>query len=194
MILAGGAGGAVRSLQLNSRQVAALALALSLSGWVAIAIVRPEVPGSMLWGAGLLTLVGASVAAFWSWRERQQLQDGVEKLIGAFERLGRGEFSQPLAGDLAGHLGRLERAFERTRLALNDTSFSRDYLHSVLNSMGDSVFVTDPDGTIRMVNDAARRMTGYSDDELLGTRVAGLLAPAAEGVDDPVAAAREAGE
>jgi diguanylate cyclase (GGDEF)-like protein/PAS domain S-box-containing protein len=183
----------VRSLQLNSRQVAALALALSLSGWVAIAIVRPEVPGSMLWGAGLLTLVGASVAAFWSWRERQQLQDGVEQLIGAFERLGRGEFSQPLAGDLAGHLGRLERAFERTRLALNDTTFSRDYLHSVLNSMGDSVFVADPDGTIRMVNDAARRLTGYSDQELLGTRVAALLA-AAENTPDPVAAAREAGE
>jgi len=184
----------VRSLQLNSRHVAALALVLSLGGWVAIAVIRPEIHGPLLWGAGLLTLAGASLAAFWSWRERQRLQDGVEQLIGALERLGRGEFSQPLGGHLAGHLGRLERAFERTRLALNDTTFSRDFLHSVLNSMGDSVFVADPDGTIRMVNDAARRMTGYADADLLGTRVAELLAPAAAATADPVAAAREAGE
>ena len=67
---------------------------------------RPDDPGPMLWGAGLLTLVGASIAAFWSWRERQRLQDGVEQLIGAFERLGRGEFSQASVGGLAGHLGR----------------------------------------------------------------------------------------
>jgi diguanylate cyclase (GGDEF)-like protein/PAS domain S-box-containing protein len=183
----------VRSPRLSSRYVAAVALGLSLGGWVALAIEQPDSPGPMLWGAALLTLLGVSIAAFWFWRERQRLQDGVEQLIGAFERLGRGEFSQPSAGDLAGHLGRLERAFERTRLALNDTAFSRDYMHSVLNSMGDSVFVADPDGTIRMVNDAARRMTGYGDADLLGTRVAELLAPA-EGVADPIAAARETGE
>ena len=167
---------------------------LSLGGWVAIAIVRPEAPGHMLWGAGLLTLVGASTAAFWSWRERQRLQDGVEQLIGAFERLGRGEFSQASVGGLAGHLGRLQRAFERTRLALNDTTFSRDYLHSVLNSMGDSVFVADPDGTIRLVNDAARNMTGFPGEELIGTRVAALLAAVVEDGADPMAVAREAGE
>ena len=184
----------MRSPQLTSRHVAALALVLSLGGWVAIAIVRPEAPGPMFWGAGLLTLVGASTAAFWSWRERQRLQDGVEQLIGAFERLGRGEFSQASVGGLAGHLGRLQRAFERTRLALNDTTFSRDYLHSVLNSMGDSVFVADPDGTIRLVNDAARNMTGFPGEELIGTRVAALLAAVVADGADPMAVAREAGE
>ena len=184
----------MRSPQLTSRHVAALALVLSLGGWVAIAIVRPEAPGHMFWGAGLLTLVGASTAAFWSWRERQRLQDGVEQLIGAFERLGRGEFSQASVGGLAGHLGRLQRAFERTRLALNDTTFSRDYLHSVLNSMGDSVFVADPDGTIRLVNDAARNMTGFPGEELIGTRVAALLAAVVADGADPMAVAREAGE
>ena len=184
----------MRSLQLTSRHVAALALGLALGGWVAIALIRPAAPGPMIWVAGLLTLTGASAAAFWSWRERQRLQDGVEQLIGAFERLGRGEFSQPSVGGLAGHLGRLQRAFERTRVALNDTTYNRDYLHSVLNSMSDSVFVAAPDGTIRMLNDAARRMTGFPDEELIGTRVAALLAAAGEGGGDPVAAARDAGE
>ncbi|HEV7431972.1 MAG TPA: hypothetical protein VGN77_02945, partial [Steroidobacteraceae bacterium] len=115
--------------------MASLSLTLALGGWVAIALVRPLDPGPMIWLAGLFTLAGASAAAFWSWRERQRLQDGVEQLIGAFERLGRGEFSQPADGGLAGHLGRLQRALERTRVALNETTFSRDYLDSVLNSM-----------------------------------------------------------
>ena len=46
------------------------------------------------------------------------------------------------------------------RVALRETTFTRDYLHSVLNSMSDSVFVTAPDGAIRIANDAARRLTG----------------------------------
>ena len=53
----------MRSLQLTSRHVAAVALGLSLGGWVGIAIERPDDPGPMLWGAGLLTLVGTSIAA-----------------------------------------------------------------------------------------------------------------------------------
>ena len=116
------------------------------------------------------------------------------QLIGAFERLGRGEFSQPGDLGLAGHLGRLQWALERTRVALNETTYSRDYLNSVLNSMSDSVFVASPDGVIRLVNDAARRMTGFASEELIGTRVSALLAAAGEGGGDPLAAAREAGE
>ena len=188
----------MRRLQLTSQHVAALALGLALCGWVAIALVRPAAPGRMIWAAGLLTLAGASAAAFWSWGERQRMQDGVEQLVGAAERLGRGEFSQSIidgtTGGLDGHLGRLQRAFDRTRVALNDTTYSRDYLHRVLNSMSDSVFVAAPDGTIRIVNDAAQRMTGFSAEELIGMRVVTLLAASGEEEGDPLPAAREAGE
>ncbi len=184
----------MRSLQLSSRRIATLALGLALCGWIAAALIRKQVPTSLVWAAGLLTLAGASAAAVWSWSERQRLQEGVQRLIGAAERLGRGEFSHPIEGDLSGHLGRLLRAFERTRVALNDTTYSRDYLHSVLNSMSDSVFVAAPDGTIRIVNDAALRMTGYSASELTGMRVGSLLAAAGEAGGDPLAAARDTGE
>ena len=184
----------MRSPQFSSRHIAALALGLTLCGWVAIIEIRQQIPTTLIWFAGLLTLTGAAAAALWSWSERQRMQDGVQRLIGAAERLGRGEFSQPVEAGLGGHLGRLQLAFERTRVALNDTTFSRDYLHSVLNSMSDSVFVAAPDGVIRIVNDAARRMTGYSSEELVGMRVGTLLAATGEGGGDPLAAAREAGE
>ena len=107
---------------------------------------------------------------------------------------GAGNFHSPRTSGLAGHLGRLQRALERTRVALNETTYSRDYLNSVLNSMSDSVFVASPDGVIRLVNEAARRMTGFAAEELIGTRVAALLAAAGEGGGDPLAAARDAGE
>jgi diguanylate cyclase (GGDEF)-like protein/PAS domain S-box-containing protein len=152
----------------------------------------------MIWVAGLLTIAGATAAAFWSWSERQRMRNEVEELIGAAERLGRGEFSQSLvngrAGALAGPLGRLQRAFDRTRATLYDTTYSRDYLHRVLNSMSDSVFVAAPDGAIRIVNDAAQRLTGFPAEELVGMRMGALLATAAEEGTDPLAAAREAGE
>ena len=53
-------------------------MVLALGGWVAIAFIQPLDSGPMIWLAGLLTLCGASAAAFWSWRERQRLQDGVD--------------------------------------------------------------------------------------------------------------------
>ena len=184
----------MRSPQFSSRLIAALALGLALCGWIAIALIRHQVPTALIWFAGLLTLTGAAAGALWSWSERRRMQNGVERLISATERLGRGEFSQPVEAGLDGYLGRLQLAFERTRMALNDTTYSRDYLHSVLNSMSDSVFVAAPDGAIRIVNDAARRLTGYSSEELVGMRVATLLAATGEGGGDPLAAARDAGE
>lgn len=43
------------------------------------------------------------------------------------------------------------------------------YLKEILNSMHDGLFLTRPDGTIMMVNDALVRMTGYSREELMNS-------------------------
>ena len=52
------------------------------------------------------------------------------------------------------------------RVALRETTYTQNYLHSVLNSMSDAVFVTAAGGTIRIANEAAQRLTGYSEAEL----------------------------
>ena len=67
-------------------------------------------------------------------------------------------------------LGGLEQALERMRARLRQSTINKSYLHSVLNSMTDAVFVTSPDGVIKIANAAACKLLGYSEEELLGKR------------------------
>ena len=85
-------------------------------------------------------------------------------LIGAAEQISRGEFRQALVSTRRDKLGELEQAFENMRLALRNTTFTRNYLHSVLNSMTDAVFVTAPGGR------GAHRQRGGLPPDRLSTR------------------------
>src|SRR5580704_100061 len=113
----------------------------------------------------VLTVLFAAFAVmlpgFWSWGQRNRLNRTVLGLIGAAEQISRGEFRQALVSTRRDKLGELEQAFEHMRLALRTTTYTRNYLHSVLNSMTDAVFVTAPGGVVRMANEAACRLTGY---------------------------------
>jgi diguanylate cyclase (GGDEF)-like protein/PAS domain S-box-containing protein len=81
----------------------------------------------------------------------------------------------------------------RQRLA--QTTVSRDYLHSVLNSMADAVFVTDPAGMIRMSNDAASRLTGFKEAELSEHFIGVLIEnPAEQPPEELLERARKSGE
>ena len=53
---------------------------------------------------------------------------------------------------------------------LRQTTINKDYLYSVLNSMTDAVFVTSPDGVVKMANSASRRLLGFGEEELTRQR------------------------
>ena len=55
------------------------------------------------------------------------------------------------------------------------STINKSYLHSVLNSMTDAVFVTSPDGVIKMANSAACKLLGYTEEELLGRSILAVL-------------------
>jgi diguanylate cyclase (GGDEF)-like protein/PAS domain S-box-containing protein len=129
----------------------------------------------------LSSVLAAAFAVAWSWRQRDRLDRTVHALIDAVGQISRGDFRQALARTQRDQLGELEQAFENMRLALRNTTITRDYLHSVLNSMTDAVFVTAPGGIIRIANEAARLLTGRSEQELAGTDIATLL----DGADKP---------
>jgi diguanylate cyclase (GGDEF)-like protein/PAS domain S-box-containing protein len=146
----------------------------------------------MLYGATIIVVVMG--AGYWAWRQSERLQDTVDELIAATDRISRGEFMQAIDHSQRGRFGALQQAFERMRLTLRQTTFTKNYLHSVLNSMADAVFVTAPDGTIRMANGAAQRLTGYSEEELMSCSVVTLLDRSESSGVEALEAARESGE
>ncbi len=152
------------------------------------------------WPLWVLELSGALLAcalilpAFWFWRQRNRLDGTVLGLIGAAQQISRGEFRQALVSTRSDKLGDLELAFENMRQALRTTTFTRNYLHSVLNSMTDAVFVTTPGGIVRIANEAAYRLTGFNETELIGKNIVALLESADKNEADPLRAACEAGE
>jgi diguanylate cyclase (GGDEF)-like protein/PAS domain S-box-containing protein len=60
--------------------------------------------------------------------------------------------------------------------------------------MSDAVFVTATDGVIRVVNDAAQRLTGYSEPDLMSVTVESLLFRPEGTETDVLQTARESGE
>ncbi|MGA2365203.1 MAG: EAL domain-containing protein [Steroidobacteraceae bacterium] len=143
---------------------------------------------------GALAAVGLVLPGWRFWRRRERLDPTVLGLIGAAETISRGEFGQALVSTGRAQLGELEQAFENMRQALRSTTFTRNYLHSVLNSMTDAVFVTAPGGFVRIANEAAWRLTGYAENELIGKDIVTLIEPSDKGEPDPLMVACETGE
>ncbi len=153
-----------------------------------------EIPVSVLVVSGMLAAFAVMLPGIWSWRQRGRLDHAVRSLIGATEQISRGELHQAVVSTRRDRIGELEQAFESMRLALRNSTFTRNYLHSVLNSMTDAVFVTSPEGLIRIANEAACRLTGYGEDELIGKELVTLLDQTDKLGPDPLPVAREAGE
>jgi diguanylate cyclase (GGDEF)-like protein/PAS domain S-box-containing protein len=70
----------------------------------------------------------------------------------------------------------LTAAVERMRETLRTTTITKNYLDVVLNSMNDAVLVTDPDGRITRANEAASRLFGWPEAELIGKAIEELMA------------------
>jgi diguanylate cyclase (GGDEF)-like protein/PAS domain S-box-containing protein len=110
-------------------------------------------------------------------RQLRQLRRPLRSLVGTLDQLGDGDYTRPVAAASEHEFAELAAAVERMREKLRQTTISKNYLDVVLNSMNDAVLVTTPDGHIMRANDAAVQMFGWSEPELAGRAVTGLLAP-----------------
>jgi diguanylate cyclase (GGDEF)-like protein/PAS domain S-box-containing protein len=134
-------------------------------------------------GHGLLTWwltlalagVGGLAAAALAWRAVRELERPLDALIRSAERIGLGDYTRPVEVQRRDVLAGLEEALERMRARLRQSTINRNYLHSMLNSMTDAVFVTSPDGVIKLANSAACKLLGYSEEELLGRTILAIL-------------------
>jgi PAS domain S-box-containing protein len=92
----------------------------------------------------------------------------LKEVIRATRALSEGEPAPRLAVRTTDEVGELAEAFNEMTRKLRDTTVSRDYLDRVLETMGECLVVTGPDGIITRVNSAVCRLSGVDEDDLLG--------------------------
>ena len=178
-------------LSVTLRQIAPVPAA-SVAGRLAAANAE-RTRATWLLGVALAAL-GAALAGVLAWRAISGLQRPVASLIKSAERIGQGDYTRPVEVRRDDALGELEQALERMRGRLRQSTINKNYLHSVLNSMTDAVFVTSPDGVIKIANAAACKLLNYSEEELLGKGILAVLDERERADFDLLQAAQETSE
>ena len=119
----------------------------------------------------VFALLGVIAAALLS----EAVTRPLKEIIRATRAISGGEPAPRLPVRTADEVGELAEAFNEMTRNLRDTTVSRDYLDRVLETMGECLVVTGPDGTITRVNPAVCRLSGVDEDELLGQNIRDLF-------------------
>ena len=144
--------------------------------------------------AAVLAGAAGLVAAWLAWRAGFRLEQPITALIRSAERFGQGDYTRPVDIVRRDELGDLQQALEHMRYKLRQTTITKNYLTSVLNGMTDAVFVSSPDGVVRIVNQAACKLLGYAEGEIQGKNIAFILEERERPTFDLARAAHESRE
>lgn len=129
-----------------------------------------------LWILAAAGLLITGVLAMVAWMLARRLERPIVELIRSAERIGEGDYTRPHKVTSNDEIADLEVALDRMRQNLRQTTITKDYLNTVLNSMNDAVLVTSPAGVITRVNGAAVRLFGYKEEEIAGKPFITLIA------------------
>src|SRR5580658_3330177 len=134
-----------------------------------------------------LGLIGA-------WFIARQLARPISALITTADRIGEGDYTRPLNVVRRDELGELQFALERMRQKLAETTITKNYLNTVLNSLSDAVLVTSLDGIVKSCNEATQRLLGYEEADLVGKPLTSFIDEEHRSAFDPTSSATEARE
>ncbi|HEV7611994.1 MAG TPA: EAL domain-containing protein [Steroidobacteraceae bacterium] len=129
-----------------------------------------------------------------AWFIARQLAGPIAALVKSADRIGQGDYTRPLAVVRHDELGDLQFALERMRQKLNETTITKNYLNTVLNSLSDAVLVTSPEGIVKSCNEATQRLLGYQDEDLVGKPLVSFIDDAHRNTFDLTNSAPEARE
>ncbi|HAN04419.1 MAG: hypothetical protein A2X29_07135 [Elusimicrobia bacterium GWA2_64_40] len=139
-----------------------------------------EIIFSLLLLALAIAVLAAGLSAVFSslmLRQVALLGEGIRKV-----RAGDYNFSVPvIARD---ELGEVAESFNKLSRGLSETTVSKQYLDSVLESMPDPMIITDEEGNILKANLAAAEFSGY-DFKTAQLNLKDLLEPQAAGAAEP---------
>jgi diguanylate cyclase (GGDEF)-like protein/PAS domain S-box-containing protein len=129
------------------------------------------------WILPMLVVMGimSCIAAVLAYRQL----NAVSRLAGDASRLAGGDFNMPeILIDGNDDLGKLSAALDEMRKQLHGTTLSRQRLDRILGAMGDAIILTDTDGEIIRVNEAATNLLGHPENRLVGMPISSIVAPA----------------
>jgi PAS domain S-box-containing protein len=84
---------------------------------------------------------------------------------------------------------KLEKKVEELKESERSLREKNQWLVAVIESIGDAVIATDPEGKIRLMNPIAEALTGWKQEDALGKTLAGVFNIISEGgklIEDPV--------
>jgi diguanylate cyclase (GGDEF)-like protein/PAS domain S-box-containing protein len=142
-------------------------------------------------GLGGIALAIGLTLAWWAGRRMNQ---PISTLIRSADRIAQGDYTRPLEVGRRDELGELQAALERMRQKLRQTTINKNYLTNVLGSMTDAVFVTSPDGVIRMANQSACKLLSWGEDELVGRTIVSIFDERERGDFDMLRASQDTRE
>ena len=131
---------------------------------------------------------------FGAWFIARQLARPINALVKSADRIGEGDYTRPLTVLRRDELGELQSALERMRQNLAETTITKNYLNTVLNSLSDAVLVTSPDGIVKSCNEATQKLLGYAETDLVGKPMTSFIDDAHLGAFDPTGITTEARE
>lgn len=117
---------------------------------------------------GMATLIALAIAIWLTFFLYRSIANPLKNLAYAAENIARGNLDDRIEWKSNNELGQLSKTFNHMAESLSRTTVSRDYVDSIIESMGDLLIVTNQQYKITRVNSAGLLMMNCKEDELLG--------------------------
>ena len=101
----------------------------------------------------ILGLVGA-------WFGARQLSGPIAALVKSADRIRDGDYTRPWRWYVTTNSATCSSHSNAMRQNLNETTITKNYLNTILNSLSDAVLVTSPDGIVKSCNEATQLSAG----------------------------------
>ncbi len=99
----------------------------------------------------------------------------IKRLVKATQIIGKGNLDYTIDISTSDEVGILTRAFNKMVKDLKNKTVSLNYFDTIINTMADSLIVTDAHGKVELVNEAAVKLLGYKKEEILGKNINSLV-------------------
>ena len=120
---------------------------------------------------GFATIFALLVAISLTYFLYRSIANPINKLARAAKSIAQGDLDERIDYDSNDELGQLSRTFNNMAESLSRTTVSRDYVDSIIESMGDLLIVVDQDYNITRINSAGLSMLQKQEEELLGRSI-----------------------